>query len=88
MLICSVGTPEIAGLTPIQAVEIVRGLRGLNVIGGDLVEVSEAIETILVGPVQYSMWRHITKCIVKGLLANACQLRISCGCFNEACMRN
>ena len=29
-----------AGLTPIQAMEIVRGLRGLNIIGGDLVEVS------------------------------------------------
>ena len=33
------GTPEIAGLTPIQALEIVRGCRGLNLIGGDLVEV-------------------------------------------------
>ena len=29
-----------AGLTPIQAMEVVRGLRGLNIIGGDLVEVS------------------------------------------------
>ena len=28
-----------AGLTPIQAIEIVRGLKGLNIIGGDLVEV-------------------------------------------------
>ena len=37
--LCSVGTPEIAGLTPIQAVEIVRGLKGLNIVGGDLVEV-------------------------------------------------
>lgn len=34
------GTPEIAGLTPIQAVEIVRGLKGLNIIGGDVVEVN------------------------------------------------
>ena len=34
------GTPEIGGLTVIQAIEILRGCRGLNIIGGDLVEVS------------------------------------------------
>lgn len=34
------GTPEIAGLTSIQGVEIIRGLRGLNLVGCDLVEVS------------------------------------------------
>ncbi|HEX6705744.1 MAG TPA: agmatinase [Albitalea sp.] len=34
------GTPEIGGLTVPQALEVVRGCRGLNVVGGDLVEVS------------------------------------------------
>ncbi len=34
------GTVEIAGLTTWQALEIVRGCRGLNLVGGDLVEVS------------------------------------------------
>jgi guanidinobutyrase len=34
------GTPEFGGLTVIQALEIVRGCRGLNIVGGDLVEVS------------------------------------------------
>lgn len=34
------GTAEIAGLTPPQAVEIVRGLRGVQLVGADLVEVS------------------------------------------------
>jgi len=34
------GTPEIGGLTPIQALEIIRGCRGLNLVGADLVEVS------------------------------------------------
>ena len=34
------GTPEVGGLTSIQALEIVRGCRGLNLIGCDLVEVS------------------------------------------------
>ncbi len=34
------GTPEIGGLTTVQAIEILRGCRGLNLVGGDLVEVS------------------------------------------------
>ena len=34
------GTPEIGGLTVPQALEIIRGCRGLNLVGADLVEVS------------------------------------------------
>jgi guanidinobutyrase len=34
------GTPEIGGLTVPQALEIVRGCHGLNLVGADLVEVS------------------------------------------------
>lgn len=34
------GTPEIAGLTPAQGLEIIRGCRGLDIVGGELVEVS------------------------------------------------
>lgn len=34
------GTPEIAGLTVPQALEIIRSLRGLDLVGADLVEVS------------------------------------------------
>ncbi|WP_102960830.1 agmatinase [Mangrovicella endophytica] len=34
------GTAEIGGLTTWQALEIVRGCRGLRIVGGDLVEVS------------------------------------------------
>ncbi|MDA0962758.1 MAG: agmatinase [Proteobacteria bacterium] len=34
------GTPEIGGLTSAQAMELIRGLRGLNIVGCDLVEVS------------------------------------------------
>jgi guanidinobutyrase len=34
------GTPEVGGLTSIQALEIVRGCKGLPLIGCDLVEVS------------------------------------------------
>lgn len=39
------GTVEIGGLTVPQGLEIVRGCRGLNVIGGDLVEVSPPYDT-------------------------------------------
>ena len=34
------GTPEIGGLSVPQGLEIIRGCRGLNVVGGDLVEVA------------------------------------------------
>ncbi|GIX75035.1 agmatinase, mitochondrial [Caerostris extrusa] len=34
------GTPEIGGLTMVQMLEIIRGVEGLNIIGGDMVEVS------------------------------------------------
>ena len=34
------GTPEVAGLTVPQALEILRGCRGLDLVGCDLVEVS------------------------------------------------
>ncbi|MEE8109644.1 MAG: agmatinase, partial [bacterium] len=34
------GTPETGGLTSAQAIEILRGLRGLNIVGADVVEVS------------------------------------------------
>jgi guanidinobutyrase len=38
------GTPEVGGLTVPQALEIVRGCRGLNLVGCDLVEVSPAYD--------------------------------------------
>lgn len=34
------GTPEPGGLTTIQGLEIIRGCRGLDIVGGDLVEVA------------------------------------------------
>jgi guanidinopropionase len=47
------GTPEVGGLTPIQAQGLLRGLRGLHLIGGDVVEVSPPFDpsgiTALIG---------------------------------------
>lgn len=34
------GTPEVGGITTVEALRLLRGLRGLNFIGGDVVEVS------------------------------------------------
>jgi len=39
------GTPEVGGLTNIQGLEIVRGCRGLDLIGCDLMEVSPPYDT-------------------------------------------
>ena len=39
------GTPEIGGLSVPQALEIIRGCAGLNIVGGDLVEVSPPYDT-------------------------------------------
>jgi len=47
------GTPEIGGMTTLQAQHLVRGLQGLNLVGGDVVEVSPPFDpsgnTALVG---------------------------------------
>ena len=47
------GTVEIGGLTIWQALEIIRGSKGLNIVGADLVEVSPPYDpsgnTALVG---------------------------------------
>ena len=34
------GTPEVGGITTVEAQKLLRGLRGLNLIGGDMVEVA------------------------------------------------
>lgn len=47
------GTPEVGGMTTVEAQALLRGLRGLNLIGGDVVEVSPPFDpsgnTALVG---------------------------------------
>lgn len=47
------GTPEIGGITTLEAQQLLRGLRGLNLIGGDVVEVAPPLDpsgnTALVG---------------------------------------
>jgi len=38
------GTPEVGGLTVPQGLELIRGLRGLNIVGADVVEVAPAYD--------------------------------------------
>lgn len=38
------GTPEVGGPNSFQALQVVRGLRGLNVVGADVVEVSPPVD--------------------------------------------
>jgi guanidinobutyrase len=40
------GTVEVGGLSTWQALEIIRGCRGLNLVGGDLVEVSPPLDPV------------------------------------------
>jgi guanidinopropionase len=34
------GTPEVGGLTTREALQLIRGLKGINLVGGDVVEVA------------------------------------------------
>ncbi|HSR55300.1 MAG TPA: arginase family protein, partial [Alphaproteobacteria bacterium] len=47
------GTPEIGGITTVEAQKLLRGLRGLDLVGGDVVEVAPPFDpsgnTALVG---------------------------------------
>ena len=47
------GTPEVGGITTREALALLRGLRGLDLVGGDVVEVSPPFDpsgsTALVG---------------------------------------
>jgi arginase family enzyme len=39
------GTPQIAGFTSMQILQLVRALKGLNIVGCDVVEVSPPFDT-------------------------------------------
>ncbi|MCP4260052.1 MAG: agmatinase [Planctomycetes bacterium] len=54
------GTPEIGGLTTIEAQGLIRGLRGLNLVGADVVEVappfdSSGITALIAATMMYEM---------------------------------
>lgn len=61
------GTAEIAGLTPPQALEIIRGARGLDVVGCDLVEVSPPFDTSKITSVLASNLLFEMLCVLPGV---------------------
>lgn len=65
---CGTGTPEIGGLSSREAQRLVRGLSGINMVGGDVVEVSPSYDptsnTALVGAtILYEMLCIMTESI-------------------------
>jgi guanidinobutyrase len=65
------GTPEPAGLTSPQALEIIRGIWGTNLIGADLVEVSPMYDTsgntsLLAANLVFEMLCSFPGCIRRG----------------------
>ncbi len=64
------GTPEIGGLTTIEAQALLRGLSGLDIVGGDVVEVSPPFDptgnTALVGAtMMYEMLCVLAEAVVR-----------------------
>ena len=43
-IIHSQGTPEIGGITTYEAQQLVRGLQGVHMVGGDMVEVAPSYD--------------------------------------------
>ena len=64
------GTPETGGLTTREALTLLRGLRGLNLVGGDVVEVSPPFDasgnTALVGAtMMFEIMCLLAECVAK-----------------------
>ena len=64
------GTPEVGGLTTIEAQQLLRGLRGLDLVGGDVVEVAPPFDpsgnTALVGAtMMYEILCVLAEAVVK-----------------------
>jgi guanidinobutyrase len=62
------GTPEIGGLTSHQAIELIRGCRGLNLVGADLVEVSPPFDTAGTTAITAANLLFEMLCVLPGVL--------------------
>jgi len=61
------GTPEIGGLTAIQGIEIIRGCRGLDLVGVDLVEVSPPFDTTGTTAITAANLMYEMLCVLPGV---------------------
>ncbi|MHA2307088.1 MAG: agmatinase [Candidatus Hodarchaeales archaeon] len=62
------GTPEIGGITPFEAQLLIRGLRGLNLVGGDVVEVAPAYDpsgntALVAATMMYEILCLLSECV-------------------------
>ncbi len=64
------GTPEIGGMTPFDAQLLLRGFRGLNLVGGDVVEVAPAYDpsgntSLVAATMMYEILCLLSESVVK-----------------------
>jgi agmatinase len=64
------GTPEVGGLTPLEVQRLLRGLRGLDLIGADVVEVSPAYDPTsntaqVAATLLFEMLCAVAECVAK-----------------------
>lgn len=67
------GTPEIGGLTVMQALEIIRGMRGLNLVGADVVEVSPPYDIAGTTALVAANLAYEMLCVMPGVVYRACR---------------
>ncbi|XP_041375990.1 agmatinase, mitochondrial-like [Gigantopelta aegis] len=61
------GVPEIAGLTPQQALQIIRGCRGLNIVGADVVEVLPSYDAASITSIMAANLLFEILCVLPGV---------------------
>ncbi|MFN0029599.1 MAG: agmatinase [Acidimicrobiales bacterium] len=66
------GTPEIGGLSTIQAMEIIRGCDGLALVGADLVEVAPIYDTSAMTSLVAANLLYEMLCVLPGVNTEAC----------------
>ena len=65
------GTPEVGGLTMPQALEVIRGCRGLDLVGCDLVEVAPIYDTSGMTSLVGAYWVYEMLCVLPGVASRA-----------------
>ena len=64
------GTPEVGGFNTFEAIQMLRGLRGLNIVGGDVVEVSPPFDPSGITGLNGSQMMFEIYCLLAEVLAD------------------
>ena len=65
------GTPEVGGFTAYEAQQMLRGLRGLDIVGGDVVEVSPPFDSANVTSLNGAQMMWEIMCLMAGKIGRA-----------------